>query len=280
MQNLRFLFSRKWLVFALVVAALAWGAWWLGEWQFHRLDDRRERNAVIRANEAQEPVAPGEVMRVGEQPAADVEWREVTARGTYAVEDTVIVRYRTRDGAPGVNVVVPLVLPDGTSMLVDRGWYATSNRGATSADVPAPPPGPVEVVAWVRLDATGAATKVSQQSTRAISSSAIAEALDREVLGGFTELVSESPEPAEPLVAADLPELNEGPHFFYGLQWWFFGALAVFGFGYLLLDEYRGGRGPWGRRRTRGEDSPAANTGPNPARSGSGATVSPGSGSD
>ena len=63
----------------------------------------------------------------------------VEATGTYAVDDTVIVRYRTRDGEAGVDVVVPLELADGTSLLVDRGWYATDNRGATSEDVPEPP---------------------------------------------------------------------------------------------------------------------------------------------
>jgi len=38
----------------------------------------------------------------------------------------------------------------------------------------------------------------------------------------------------------ELPDdTSNGPHFFYGLQWWFFGALAVFGFFYLLWDEFR-----------------------------------------
>ena len=42
-----------------------------------------------------------------------------------------------------------------------------------------------------------------------------------------------------PLEPAELPELNNGPHFFYGLQWWFFGVLAIFGFFYLAYDEWR-----------------------------------------
>ena len=40
---------------------------------------------------------------------------------------------------------------------------------------------------------------------------------------------------------AELPDLGNGPHFFYGLQWWFFGLLAVFGFFYLAYDEWSGG---------------------------------------
>ena len=48
--------------------------------------------------------------------------------------------------------------------------------------------------------------------------------------------------PAQALEGAELPELDNGPHFFYGLQWWFFGVLAVFGFFYLMYDEWRAAR--------------------------------------
>ncbi|MBD3946663.1 SURF1 family cytochrome oxidase biogenesis protein [Nocardioides ganghwensis] len=249
MHKLRFLLSRRWIVFALVVVALAWVAWRLGEWQFHRLEDRQERNEIIQRNEESGPAPVAEVLAPGRDVALADEWRIVEATGTYAVEDTVIVRYRTREGAAGVDVVVPLELADGTSLLVDRGWYATDNRGATTADVPAPPAGEVTVTGWVRRDAEGDSTEVADRSTRAVDSRRIGEALGREVLGGWVDLRSESPEPETPLVPVELPELDEGPHFFYGLQWWFFGALAIFGFFYLIYDEWRGGRGPWGNNQ-------------------------------
>lgn len=257
MRRLRFLLSRRWLGFALAVVALAWVAWRLGEWQFGRLEERRDRNAAIERHEQAGPVPVTEVMAVGEPVAAADQWRVVEARGTYAAEDTVIVRYRTRDGAPGVDVVVPLELADGSSVLVDRGWYATGNSGVSSTDVPAPPAGEVTVTGRARRDATGDSARVADGSTRAISSVEIGEALGREVLGGFVDAVTESPEAAEPLEPAEPPELDDGPHFYYGLQWWFFGALAIFGFVYLVLDEYRGGRGPWGRRASDGPQEPA-----------------------
>ena len=59
---------------------------------------------------------------------------------------------------------------------------------------------------------------------------------------GFVDLAEESPAPAEPLEPSELPDdTSNGPHFFYGLQWWFFGALAIFGFCYLVWDEFRQG---------------------------------------
>ena len=262
MRSLRFLLSRRWLLFALAVTLLAWGAWWLGEWQFHRLEDRKASNAVVRTNEALPPAPVADVLTPGATVPDSAEWRVVSATGTYAVDDTVIVRYRTREGRSGVDVVVPLVTPDGTSLLVDRGWLATEGSGTASPDdVPLPPAGEVTVTGWVRSDGRGDSTRVSDQSTRAISSVAIGEALDRDVYGGFVDLRSEDPEPATALEPAELPDLDNGPHFFYGLQWWFFGLLALFGFGYLAYDEWRGGpRGQRERARTGhprdGDDQP------------------------
>jgi cytochrome oxidase assembly protein ShyY1 len=260
-HKLRFLVSRRWVAFALVVVFLGWVAWRLGEWQFDRLEERQDRNATIERNEraGADPIL--EVMAPGRDVTRDTEWRIVEATGTYAVDDTVIVRYRTREGAAGVDVVVPLELPDGSSVLVDRGWFGTDNRGATSEDVPAPPTGEVTVTGFVRQDAEGDSTQVSDQSTRAVNSAEIAQALDREVLGGWIDLRTESPEAATPLAPVEMPELNEGPHFFYGLQWWFFGALAIFGFFYLMYDEWRGGRGPWGKTRDEPARSGAAGRG-------------------
>ena len=61
---------------------------------------------------------------------------------------------------------------------------------------------------------------------------------------GFLDLAAESPAPAKTLGPVELPDdTSNGPHFFYGLQWWFFGALAVFGFCYLVWDELRQRRG-------------------------------------
>jgi cytochrome oxidase assembly protein ShyY1 len=252
---LRFLLSRRWLLFAVVVGLIAWGAWWLGEWQFHRLEDRKASNAVISRNEGLAPAPVGDVLAPGRAVPDSAEWRVVTATGTYAPEDTVVVRYRTREGSSGVDVVVPLETADGPALLVDRGWVATSNRGSDPADLPAPPSGQVTVTGWVRVDADGDSTAVSDGSTRAISSERIGAALDREVYGGFVDLRSEDPAPATPLAAAELPELDNGPHFFYGLQWWFFGVLAIFGFFYLMYDEWRTARhGPRPSRERTQED--------------------------
>jgi cytochrome oxidase assembly protein ShyY1 len=241
-----FLLSRRWVLFALAVVALVAGTIWLGNWQFDRLTERKADNRVVRANETKDPAPVAEVLAVGRPVAHDDEWRLVEATGTYAAEDTVVVRYRSRDGLSGIDVVVPLVTADGTALLVDRGWLEARPDGTDRSGVPDPPSGEVTLTGWVRADGTGDSTAVADLSTRAISSREIGAALGREVYGGFLELRDENGSPADGLTRVELPELNNGPHFFYGLQWWFFGVLAVFGFCYLAWDERR--HGPRGER--------------------------------
>jgi cytochrome oxidase assembly protein ShyY1 len=250
--------SRRWAVFALAVVVLAYGCYLLGQWQFHRLEDRETRNAQTRTNLAAEPAPVGQVLAVGRAARAADEWRRVTATGTYDAAATVVVRYQTREGGSGVDLVTPLRTDDGPALLVDRGWMSTGNTGtATVDDAPSPPAGRVTVVGWVRQDATGDATRVGDRSTRAISSRQIGETLDYPLYGGFVDAERETPPPSTGLEPAELPDLGNGPHFFYGLQWWFFGVLAVFGFFYLAYDERRKLR-----RRSEPPDDPGQLTEP------------------
>jgi len=259
-RSLSFLFSRRWILFLITVLLLAWGAWWLGEWQFHRLEDRKEKNAVVERNIDADPVPVEEVFRTDAGLPASQQWRQVTATGEYDTDNTVVVRYRTRDGASGIDVVVPLVTADGTALVVDRGWLATENSGTRPDEVPPPPSGTVTITGWARQDATGDSTKVTDHSTRSISSTAIADATGLTTYRGFVDLTHEDPAPETPLDHVGAPDQSNGPHFFYGLQWWFFGVLAIVGFVWMAVDEHRGrtGKRPQRARRPKRPRTTAA----------------------
>lgn len=250
--------SRRWILFGIAVALLAFFAYRLGEWQFNRLDERESRNVVTKENLAADPVPVDQVLAVDRPVAKRSEWQPVAATGQYVEDESVVIRYQTRDGQSGVDVVTPLLTDSGAALLVNRGWLETSNVGTTRPDVPAAPGGEVSVVGWVRADATGDSAEVSRQSARSVSSAEIGSTLPFPVYGGFVDLESETPEPAEPLAKAETPDLTEGPHFFYGLQWWFFAGLAIFGFLYLAWDERRKARKP----EPEPESEPAASAPP------------------
>ncbi len=235
-----FLLSRRWVVFGCVVVLLAYLALQLGQWQFGRLEDRKQDNRIVTTNLRSAPVPVEDVLSTERQPPAEAAWQRVTARGTWDDEHTIVLKYQTRDGGAGVDVVTPLVTEDGTAVLVDRGWLATDNSGGTRPDLPPASSGTITVTGYVRQDAEGGATRVQDLTTRAVSSRAAADVVPHPLYQGFLDLAAESPEPDQSLQLTELPDAgSNGPHFFYGLQWWFFGALAVFGFGYLVYDELR-----------------------------------------
>ena len=53
---MRAFLTRRWLLFALAVIAFAYLAFRLGEWQHHRLEDRRAFNAQTETNLQAAPV--------------------------------------------------------------------------------------------------------------------------------------------------------------------------------------------------------------------------------
>ena len=140
--------------------------------------------------------------------------------GTY-VAQSVVVRYQTRDGASGVDVVDPLVT-DPAALLVDRGWLRTEEpRRPPPTSRPAG--GEVTVVGWVAP--TRPATRPidgrrarSPAGDRAPCRPRGARRLPRPGLG--------EPRAGRALVHRAARPVN-GPHFFYGLQWWFFAGWRV-----------------------------------------------------
>ena len=230
-SQLSFLLSRRWIGFALFVVVLTGVCLRLGQWQMDRLDERRDDNEVISRHLAEDPVPLSTVLGPGDDVDDGSEWTRVRATGTYDIEHEVTVTFTTRDGAPGVDVVTPLVLTDGSAILVDRGWLATENNSERPENVPAPPSGDVTVTGWLRQNsgADDHAVEPVDGQVRAISSDGMATSVPYDLLCGYLYLRSQEPPAATTLELEPRPELGQGPHFFYGLQWWFFAALALFG---------------------------------------------------
>lgn len=236
---LRFLLTPRWVGLLLAALVVAVVCVQLGRWQFHRYHDRQDDNAVTRANLAATAVPVAQVMAPGRPLGEDDEWKVVQAVGEYDPGHTITVRYRTRDGAPGADVVVPLVTSDGTALLVDRGWVETAANATEPVEVPAPPEGEVTVTGWARPSATGSETVPADGSVRAVSSDALAGTMPYPLFDGFVESTSEDPAADPSPTPAEPPDLSSGPHFFYGLQWYFFAMLAVGFWGYFAWSEHR-----------------------------------------
>jgi cytochrome oxidase assembly protein ShyY1 len=212
----------------------------LGQWQLDRLEQRRSRNEATLANETK-PVRPLAEVFNREITDAD-QWQRVEARGTFDSEHQFVVRYRHNGGAEGYEVVTPLRTDAGV-VLVDRGFVEASARQIPEV-APPPPSGEVTVVGHVRRDEQGrqAATTPVDGQMRLINSEAIGAALGYPVLNGYVALLTVTPAQSGGFAPVELPEISEGPHFWYAVQWFLFTLFAVAGIVVFIRSDLRARR--------------------------------------
>src|SRR5258708_6022169 len=109
--------GRRDIIGAIVALAIAIVCVRLGFWQLDRLGQRRARNAILAARLALPPLT------VDRETSPDsARQRRLIARGVYDFAGELIGAGRSFDGTPGLALVTPLRLKDGSAVFVDRGW--------------------------------------------------------------------------------------------------------------------------------------------------------------
>ena len=220
----------RWLCLLVFVAVLGTVFVTMGDWQLRRLDQRQQRNVATTANEAK-PVVGFE--RVFDAPIKDADqWQRVEARGEFIADNQLLVRYRNNNDASGYEVVTPLRTTSGVTLMVDRGFVAVEKGNQIPLAAPAPPTGLVTVIGHVRRNEEGrkgALHPVSGQM-RLINAPAIAATLPYPiVVNGYISALTVDPSQGEEFVAVAVPELSDGPHFWYAVQWFMFTGIGVLG---------------------------------------------------
>ena len=125
----RFLLSPRWLGLGLlmVMAAATW--WGSGLWQLDRLPPaQRDQRPHRRRDGGRAPPWPcpggagaGAAGVIGARPARRRPGPGYGHRPLRPAHE-ILARARTVDGRVGFEIITPLVLADGTAVLVDRGW--------------------------------------------------------------------------------------------------------------------------------------------------------------
>jgi surfeit locus 1 family protein len=235
----RFLFTRRWvglLVIALVVAATCIR---LGIWQLDRLSQRRAFNAQVERGLAAEAV-PLDTL-TGQ---ADDVYRRVVATGTYDLDHEVLWYGRALDGSPGSEVLTPLVgAGGGSAVLIDRGWVPATLDTPPVAEA-APPGGEVTVTGFL-VPAEGADVIDRNASGRILTirhadPAALQGAVPYELFPLALQLQAQTPAQQTDLPAVvPPPELTEGPHRSYAVQWFTFATIALVGYVVLVRREVR-----------------------------------------
>jgi cytochrome oxidase assembly protein ShyY1 len=218
----------RWALLIVFVALLGVAFVFLGDWQLDRLEQRRDRNATTITNE-QGAVQPASSVFV--QPITDADqWKKAEAIGTFDGDRQFVVRYRQHAEAEGYQVVTPLRTDFGT-LLVDRGFVPLPRGVAIPSTAPAPPTGTVKVVGFVRRNEQGGSGAVQPDSgqVRLINSDGLQAALPYPVVNGYLSALTVDPPQSGGFQPIEPPELSEGPHFWYAVQWFMFAAIGALG---------------------------------------------------
>lgn len=243
MSRYRFALRPRWILSHLLVLTLIGAMISAGFWQLNRRDEKRDRNAAVAARAELPPVdvtglaAPGDFDDVSE-----LEYRKVSATGEYLQGEEVLVRSRSRNGAPGSWVMTPLVLDDGTAVVVNRGWISNSGALEEVPEASLAPQGPVAVSGLVRITETrgrfGADDPDQGQLTDMARADVerIGQQIEPEVLPFYVQLLEQSPAPGGPEQPEPVPApaQEEGPHLSYAVQWFIFTTVAVVGYPLIL----------------------------------------------
>lgn len=229
----RFLLRPMWIIFHLVVIAAIVAMVNLGIWQLHRLDERKAFNQAVIERSEQPPVPLQDLLGRLEDGSLDpdtAEWLPITATGTF-LPDQVIEFNQSQGGRAGENVLTALRLDDTSTVIVNRGFVPLLGD-----DVPPAPSGEVSVLGLVRTSENrnlGGLTDSDDgpvEEIRRIDIARLAPQFPGEVAPVYVQLVDVEPTfaPGDP-APITRPELDNGPHLSYAIQWFVFTVCVAIG---------------------------------------------------
>jgi surfeit locus 1 family protein len=206
----------------------------LGVWQLQRLGERKRRNVEMVARMHLAPVDLSALPRDTSQ----ARYRQVRLEGRYDYAHEVVLAYRERDGAPGVDLITPLRMAgNDTAVLVNRGWVYTPD-GAT-----------IDHAKWREADSLSGLGRVQTlwhepvpattgdhpDRMRWVSPEAVAAWAGYPVRPYDVRLEGDTAVSALHPVRFGQPVVDEGPHLSYAIQWFSFALIAIIGAGLAVV---------------------------------------------
>ncbi|HUF39330.1 MAG TPA: SURF1 family protein, partial [Anaerolineales bacterium] len=217
-----------------------------------RLETRRAFNAAALAGQT----AP-ELDLNAALPAADLEamaYRTVRAVGTFVFEEEVALRNQVYLGRPAFRLITPLRLAGSDAViLVDRGYVPADRFTPGDRETFASPAGEVLVSGIIRISHTEPDIGNRGDPTSAPGEALLVwnlvnvEEIARQVTGPVLPVyIQQGPGGTArsggnglPAASIFIPELTEGPHLGYAIQWFLFAGILWVGYPFFLLKEAR-----------------------------------------
>ncbi|OBA78089.1 hypothetical protein A9W99_03755 [Mycobacterium sp. 1164966.3] len=240
-RGLTFLLRPGWIALILVVIAFTYLCFTvLAPWQLGKNTRTSRQNHQIETSLNTPPVPLKTLLPQQDSPAPHQQWRQVTATGHYLPDVQVLARLRVVEGDQAFEVLMPFVVDDGPTVLVDRG-YVRPEQGSHVPPIPRAPEGTVSITARLRnseplVKFKEPFSRDGVQQVYSINTQQIAILTKVPLAGSYLQLVDNQP---GGLGVIGVPHLDAGPFLSYGIQWISFGILAPIGLGYFAYSELR-----------------------------------------
>jgi surfeit locus 1 family protein len=227
----RLLFTRRWRLATLLVLLGIAFLIRLGLWQLDRREQRQAQNTALAAQLAQPPIPLTGPSSLPADPTT-LRDRQATATGRYDFSHQFALTQQVWQDTAGFRLITPLVLEDGRhAILVDRGWLP--------ADLESPDqwaqfdePGQLTVQGYIQPSqpppnnsATTTSPAEPQQSWYRLDIPAIQSQMPYELLLVYLQAAGDDSQ--LPYRAAPVPDLSEGPHLSYAIQWFLFALILT-----------------------------------------------------
>ena len=245
MSAFKFLLTPKWIVVTLVCVAMLPAFQALSNWQWHRLHARQAYNVEIQAEIDQAPVPISDLLVFNDESRVVPEksqWRTVELTGTWLPSQQVLVRKKSLESNLGLWVVTPLKLVDGTVVMINRGWTAAANSAVDSPVVAEVPKGTIEVLGRIRDVQVRTKPGPTDLPVGQVDRIIPLEILNspKTLINAYVEMTASRPESkSSEIRILPEPEVTEGAHRSYALQWMFFEIMTVIGWTILVRNEFK-----------------------------------------
>jgi len=212
----------------------------LGFWQLDRLHGRKDANRAIAAAEAMPPRPLPDLVAETADPTS-LRFRPAVASGTYDPAHEILLYGRSsREGASGDQVLTPLRLTDGTAIVVDRGWIPIDQDVPVTGEAAAPSGSVTVAGVLFPPDAISSGSPPASERITKVDLGEVGAALPYPILPVYLLLERQAPpQPGSLPEPPPLPQLTNGPHLSYAVQWFSFAAIALIGYVVLLRRDRR-----------------------------------------
>ncbi|NBT46294.1 MAG: SURF1 family protein [Actinobacteria bacterium] len=217
----------RWGSWILIGLLFGVACWFLAQWQFSRASEVHQRNQIVIQNFNRQPEPLQTLLQVDKPWQAELEYRQVTLSGHYIPAQSYLVRNRPFQGNPGFLQLVAFEMNNGQILFVERGWLPTGSKQDTPDYIPAVDSEPRTIILHLRRSEDKSSNQAPKGQLVNLNIPTAARNLpeSKTYRQAYGRMVSESPGLASGINLGE-PDLSEGNHFSYALQWIVFGLMA------------------------------------------------------